>query len=93
MGSPRLCAASSTAHTARCTVGACASSATRRSAAWQQPPAGARARTAGDSCLWVLGHPGHRPSEDRAKLHGTKQRGRDLVYLSFSINGETCCDG
>ena len=81
MGSPRLCAASSTAHTARCTVGACASSATRRSAAWQQPPAGARAPTAGDSCLWVLGHPGHRPSEDRAKLHQAARAGSCLFIL------------
>ena len=80
MGSPRLCAASSTAHTARCTVGACASSATRRSAAWQQPPAGARAPTAGDACLWVLGHPGHCPSEDRAKLQPSSAGGILIIY-------------
>jgi hypothetical protein len=74
MGSPRLCAASSTAHTARCTVGACASSATRRSAAWQQPPAGARARpqlgTLACGCSAIRGIVPPRTERSCTKLRG-----------------------
>ena len=84
MGSPRLCAASSTAHTARCTVGACASSATRRSAAWQQPPAGARARAPAAQGTLACGCSAIRgivPFERSC----TKQRGRDFVIYPFGF--------
>ena len=91
MGSPRLRAASSTTHTARvpwAPARAVQLDARRPGSSPRQERARPQLGTLACGCSAIRGI-----VPPRTERSCTKQRGRDLVYLSFSINGETYCDG